>query len=81
MRTTVNIDEDLLAQAKLLALQSGQTLTAVIDDALRQRLARRAAGGQPLGESHLPVFAGTGLRPGVDLDNSAGLRDVMDDLA
>lgn len=81
MRTTINVDEHVLAQAKLLAQQSGQTLTAVIEDALRERLARRDAVRQPGGGSHLPVFTGTGPRPGVDLDNSAGLQDVMDDLA
>ena len=80
-RTTVNLDEQLMADAKRLALESGTTLTAVIEDALRERLARR----KPLegrGEKfRLHTFGGGGLLPGIDLDNSAALRDLMDDPA
>ena len=43
MRTTVNLDDQLLAEAKSLVRSSGTTLTAVIQDALRERLARRHA--------------------------------------
>jgi|ERR1019366_7772947 hypothetical protein len=41
MRTTVRLDEHLLAQAKRHAAESGRTLTAVIEEALRESLARR----------------------------------------
>jgi len=48
----------------------------VIEDALRQSLAQRA---DPTGSAApLPTFAGRGVRPGVDLDDSAGLLDVME---
>jgi hypothetical protein len=77
MRTTVNLDDQLLGDAKLLARQTGQTLTAVIEDALRERLARRHASA-PCGTTRLPTVAGHGPLPGVDLDNSANLRDLMD---
>jgi len=40
MRTTVRLDDDLLRQTKTLAAQTGRTLTAVIEDALRETLAR-----------------------------------------
>ena len=46
MRTTINLDDQLLADAKRLAQQSGKTLTAIIEDALCERLARRAATGE-----------------------------------
>lgn len=77
MRTTLNLDDEVLAGAKRLAQGSGKTLTAVIEDALRERLARRSAsaGAESV---KLPTVAGHGLQPGIDLDNSAGLRDVMD---
>ena len=77
MRTTINLDDQVLADAKSLAQQSGKTLTAVIEDALRERLARRSAtpANSPM---RLPTVAGTGPLPGVDLDNSAALRDLMD---
>jgi hypothetical protein len=77
MRTTVNVDDRVLAEAKVLARRSGKTLTAVIEDALRERLARRPASppGEPV---RLPTVGGNGLLPGVDLDDSAALRDLMD---
>jgi len=45
------------------------SLSAFVSDALRKRLRRVT----------LPTFAGTGRKPGVDLDNSAALLDLMDD--
>lgn len=77
MRTTVNIDEQLLVEAKTVAARSGRTLTAVIEDALRASLARQRAreAGQRV---RLPTHAGGGVRPGVDLDDNAALRDLMD---
>ena len=41
MRTTVRLDEQLLAKAKQYAHENGKTLTSVIEDALREVLARR----------------------------------------
>ncbi len=77
MRTTLDLDEALLVEAKMLAKRSRKTLTSVIEDALRERLARR--GGAPSVEpAALPTFKGNGLLPGVDLDDSAGLLDLMD---
>ena len=77
MRTTINLDDEVLKEAKLLARQSGTTLTAVIEDALRERLARRQAiaSHAPV---RLPTVAGHGLLPGVDLDDSGALRELMD---
>jgi hypothetical protein len=78
MRTTINVNDTLLADAKRLAQESGTTLTAVIEDALRERLARRrsASGGDDGFRLH--TFTGRGLQPGVDLDDSAGLLELMD---
>jgi hypothetical protein len=77
MRTTLNLDPHLLADAKLYARQSGKTLTAAVEDALRERLARRGAAASPE-PTRLPTVGGNGLLPGVDLDDSAALRDLMD---
>jgi hypothetical protein len=76
VRTTIRLDERLLRQAKEYAIRHGQTLTGVIDDALRQFLARRPARSR--GRFDFPTFRGKGLRPGVDLDDSAGLLDLME---
>lgn len=77
MRTTVRLDEHLLAQAKQLAAASGKTLTSVLEEALREKLARRANGGRRK-SVRLRVCDGGGVLPGVDLDDSSSLLDVMD---
>lgn len=79
MRTTIRLDERLLRRAKQRAAETGRTLTALIEEGLRTILARRATPG-PTQAPELPVsgVGGGGLRPGVDLDNSAALYDLMD---
>ena len=78
MRTTVRLDDELLRAAKRHALATGRTLTAVIEDALRQALARSTSGRSGL-SVELPVARGGGrLQPGVDLDDSAALLDLME---
>jgi Arc/MetJ family transcription regulator len=78
MRTTVRLDEHLLQQAKQHAVASGKTLTAVLEQALRESLARRTPQGR-LAPVRLKTFRGNGVRPGVDLDDSASLLDLMAD--
>jgi hypothetical protein len=77
MRTTIHLPDDLLDEAKRLALESGDTLTAVIEGALRERLARRPTGRAS--SVTLTTFGSEGLQPGVDLDDSSGLMDLMED--
>ena len=77
MRTTVKIEDQLLAAAKARAASSGRTLDAVIEDALRAELVRQEGPDRPSGPE-LPVFRGGQLQPGVDLDDSAGLLDLME---
>lgn len=78
MRTTVRLDERLLREAKALAARERRTLTAVIDDALRQFLARRSGPGKRTPVKLITSGTG-GLRPGVDLDDTAALIDLMED--
>ncbi len=77
MRTTINLDDALLSEAKQVAARTGRSLGEVIEDALPQALARRADDGRP--RPALPVHAGDGLQPGVDLDDAAALLDLLDD--
>jgi hypothetical protein len=77
MRTTVRLDDHLLAEAKKQAARSGKTLTAVLEDALRESLARRSAAAKARPVS-LKTVRGGGVRRGVDLDDSASLLDVME---
>jgi hypothetical protein len=77
MRTTIRLDDDLLARAKRAAVERGTTLTALIEDALRRALAPETA--ERRGRVSLPTFRGDGLQPGVDLDDTASLLDLMDE--
>jgi hypothetical protein len=77
MRTTIRLNDDLLAEAKQAAIRSGRTLTAVIEDALRQSL-RPAQPKSKRRRIRLPSSGEGGLRPGVNLDNSAELLDIME---
>ena len=77
MRTTIRMDDDLLAAAKAEAATSSQSLTAFIEEAVRRHIAARHR-AQETPTPELPVFAGDGLLPGVDLDDSAALLDLME---
>jgi hypothetical protein len=76
MRTTVRLDSELLRQAKRRALETGRSLNAVIEDALRAALQHRRSAQSPRVE--LPVSGAGGTLPGVDLDNTASLYDILD---
>jgi Arc/MetJ family transcription regulator len=78
MRTTVRMDDALLAQAKEEAARSGRTLTQVIEDALREALGRPMSREPSKERVRLRTFAGQGLRSGVDLDSAASLLDLME---
>jgi len=80
MRTTIRLDDDLLLEIKQLAARSDRTLTSVIEDALREMLARqrKAKKRTPV---RLPTVTGGGLQPGVDLDDSAALLILMEEFS
>ena len=77
MRTTVRLDDDLLTEVRRYAASCRQTLTAVLEQALREMLARRVElqAREPV---RLPTFKGRGLQPGVDLHDSAALLELME---
>ena len=79
MRTTILLSDGLWRETKAAAAASGRTVTSLIEDALKERLARRSTPGKRPRRARLPVYRGRkGLRPGVDLDDSAALLEVMD---
>lgn len=78
MRTTIRLPDPLLRQAKGRASATGRTLNAFIEDAVRAALARRGGTDGSATVPTLPSFRGEGLQPGIDLDDSATLLDVMD---
>ncbi|MDR1708140.1 MAG: DUF2191 domain-containing protein [Candidatus Accumulibacter sp.] len=71
MRTTLNLDDALLAQAKTVAAQRRTTLTRLIEEGLHLRLSARPAGRA----AAIPVHRGRGgLASGLDgLSNKAML--------
>ena len=78
MRTTVRLDDALLERAKRAAAQRGETLTELIERGLRLVLARPDK-HTPRQRVEIPVcHAGGGTLPGVDLDDSAALLDIVD---
>ena len=77
-RTTLTIEDSLLAELKQLAARSHQSLSGVVQDVLREALAARRGRGSRA-PVDLPVFrGGRGLQPGVDLDSMAALLDFME---
>ena len=73
----MRLDDDLLNQAKRYAAEHGTTLTAMLDQALREILSRSEHRARTE-DVQLPSFEGNGLQPGVNLDNSESLLDLMD---
>ena len=78
MRATISIDEALLKQACQVALDRGISLNELVVTALRLEL-YRATKPHRRKKITVPTFRGRGLRPGIDLDDSAGLEDVMNE--
>ena len=76
VRTTIRLDDALLREAKAVAARTGRTLTQLIEDAVREALARRTTAERTRVE--LPTFAGR-VRPGVNLDSMSDLLDIMED--
>ena len=76
MRTVVTLDDDLHRRAKAYAARHGTTLAALVEEALRLRLARRTA-ARPRSVK-LPTFHGDGLQPGLTLDDMSTILDRLD---
>ena len=76
MRTTIHIDDHLFVRLKEASARTGRTMTAIIEDALRQSLTSSVKKGRK--QVRLTVVGGKGLKPGVDLDDTASLLDLMD---
>ena len=76
MRTTLDLDDHVLRKAKQLAAREGKTLTRVVEEALRQRLAGPVRGAQPF---RLRLLTKKGrLIPGVNLADRDALYERME---
>lgn len=78
MRTTLNINDRLLAEAKVRAVRERTTLTRLIEEGLRLRLRPPAASaGKTIID--LPVLKGGRLAPGVNPLSNRSLLGEDDD--
>jgi hypothetical protein len=76
MRTTLDLDDRLIRSAKRRAADLGTTLTAVIEQALREHLAPRRSSGKRF---RLRLLTKRGrLVPGVDLSDRDALYERME---
>lgn len=78
MKTTLNIHDTLLVEAKTFAARQRSTLTRLVEEGLRMRL--RAAESLPshAGRKPMPVFHGKGgLAPGL---SGLSTREMLDRL-
>ena len=80
MKTTLNLNDQLLADAKALAAQQRMSLTRLIEEGLQLRLRAKAVSAESA-RIRLPVFKGRGgLVKGVNpLSNKALLEALGDD--
>jgi hypothetical protein len=75
MRTTVRLPDELYGEVRRRSLEQGRTVTSFIEQALRAALNENSS---PAEQFQVQPFAGNGTRPGIDLDDSAGLLDMME---
>jgi hypothetical protein len=75
MRTTINIDEHIMALAKRKAVAQKKSLGEVVEDALRIAFVNRSKKSTHI---RLITAKGAGLKPGVDLDDSRSLLEIME---
>lgn len=77
MRTTLNLKDDLLTEAKAQAAKNRTTLTALVEQGLKLVLSQniQAATQAPV----LPVFGGEqGLVKKIDLSSNKAMYDACD---
>lgn len=79
MRTTINIREQALSLCRKKVAATGKSLGEVVSAAILESFSKKAQGGKRR-RYDLPVSGSGGLQPGVDLDDSAALEEIMDGL-
>jgi hypothetical protein len=78
VRTTLDLDDALYREVKILAAERRVTATSLVEEGLREVLNRyRALEPTPL--PVLPELAS--LRPGIDVNNGSALRALLDGAA
>lgn len=79
MKTTLDINDSLLADAKALAARQRTSLTRLIEEGLQLRLRSPRGAGKSVRRS-IPVFKGRGgLVAGVNPGSNRAMLDAADD--
>ena len=77
MRTTIDLPDDLLVEAKRLAAERRIPLTRILEESLRAYLVEeRARAREPESTSELPVIRDVRPIPGIELDDTSALLDI-----
>ena len=78
MKTTLDLNDSLLANAKALAAHQRTSLTRLIEEGLQLRL-RSSSGSTKASKRKIPVFIGRGgLVSGLNACSNKSLLDVAD---
>lgn len=77
MRTTLNLDDQLMRTLKQRAAETGRTMTEMIEEALREMLARPVEPAEPREFSWVTVRGK--VRPGIDIADRDSLLGAMED--
>jgi Arc/MetJ family transcription regulator len=75
MKTTIEIADALLDDARKVADREGTTLRALVEAGLREALKARGEGAPPF-HLRLVTFAGDGLQPGIAEGAWERIRDL-----
>lgn len=79
MKTTLDIDDELLVMAKAASARERKTLTALIEEGLRLRL-RHTRSNHPSAPRKLAIYRGKGgLAPDIDALSNRSLLKTADD--
>lgn len=79
MKTTLDIDDQLLIQAKVAAALERSTLTRLVEEGLALRL-RKCSDGPRKSGLELPVYHGKGgLLPGIDPTSNRSMFEAADE--
>lgn len=75
MKTTVEIPDALLAEARRMAAQEGTTIRALIEQALRRMVQERTA--RPAFHLRTSSFRGAGLQAGIREGSWEQIRELI----
>ncbi len=76
MRTTVDLDPDLLERLRLLAAKRRVPFKHVLNEAIRNALATRQA--RPSAPYVMPSFGMGAVREGLNLDKALSIADALE---